>query len=236
MPTKGVLSRAIGMVFSPGSTFQDVVSSPRPAGILLLVCLVMGFATGLPQFTERGRQASLDMQVQQIEKFTGQPVAPEAYAAMEGRAKYTGYITIGSMFVVLPVACLFFAALYWVAFNAILGGTASFKQVLGIMTHSQVIGALGAVVSAPIQFMQGTQTATGPFNLGALAPMLESGSILADILGAISVFTIWQIIVTAVGLGVLYKRRPGTISVVLLIIYVLLVSLFTVGMAKLLGR
>jgi hypothetical protein len=236
VPTQGLLSRALGIVFSPGATFQDVVRAPRPAGILLLVCLVMGVATGLPQFTERGRQATLDMQVQQIEKFTGQPVTPEAYAGMESRAKYTGYITLASMFVFLPVFCLVFAALYWVVFNAILGGTASFKQVLGIITHSQVITALGAVVGAPIQYMQGTQTTAGPFNLGALAPMLEPGSALAGILGAISVFSIWQVIVSAIGLGTLYKRRSGTIAVVLLVFYVLIVSVFTVGLSKLFGR
>lgn len=236
VPTKGVLSRAVGVIFSPGATFQDVVRSPRPAGILLLVCLVMGLATGVPQFTERGRQASLDMQVQQIERFTGQPVTPEAYAAMERRAQYGGYIAIGSMFVVLPVFCLLFAGLYWVVFNAILGGTASFKQVLGIITHSQVIAALGAVISAPIQYMQGTQTAAGPFNLGALAPMLEPGSVLATVLGALSVFSIWQTIVSAVGLGVLYKRRAGTIAVALLVFYVLIVAVFAVGLSKLFGR
>lgn len=235
-PTKGVLARAIGIIFSPGATFQDVVRSPRPAGILLLVCLVMGLATGGPQFTERGRQAALDMQAQQIEKFTGQPVTPEAYAAMEGRAKYGGYIAIVSMFVIFPIFCLLFTALYWVVFNAILGGTASFKQVLGIITHSQVIAALGAVIAAPIQFVQGTQTAAGPFNLGALAPMLEPGSALANVLGALSVFSIWQVVVSAVGLGVLYKRRTGPIATALLIFYVLIVSVFTVGFSKLFGR
>jgi len=236
LPTKSVFSRAVGIVFSPGTTFQDVVRSPRPAGILLLVCLLMGAAVGVPQFTERGRQATLDMQVQQIEKFTGQPVTPEMYTGMEQRSHWSGYLTLGSMFLFVPFFCVLFAGIFFVVFNAILGGTASFKQVLATVTHSQVIAALGAVVSSPIQYIQGTQTAAGPFNLGALAPMLEPGSALANLLGGLSFFTIWQIIVSAIGLGVLYKRRPGPITTGLLVFYVLIVAVFTVGLTKLLGR
>jgi hypothetical protein len=236
VPEKGLLARAIGMVVSPGETFKSVVQTPRPAGILLLICLVMGLATGVPQFTERGRQATVDMQATQIERITGQPMTPEAYTAMEQRAQYGGYITIGSMFIVIPFFTVVFGALYWVVFNAVLGGTASFKHVLAIVSHSQVITALGAVVSAPIQYMQGTQTATGPFNLGALAPMLEPGSVLANILGGISFFTLWQTVVTAIGLGVLYRRKAGGIAIALLVIYIAIVAIFAVGFSRMFGR
>jgi hypothetical protein len=236
VPEKGLFARAIGMIVSPGETFKSIVQTPRPAGILFLICLVIGLATGVPQFTERGRQAALDMQATQIERFTGQPVTPEAYAAMEQRAHYGGYITIVSVFIFLPVFTVLFGALYWVVFNALLGGTASFKQVLAIVAHSQVVSALGALVSAPIQYVQGTQTAAGPFNLGALAPMLEPGSTLANILGGLSVFTMWQVIITAIGLGVLYRRKSGGIAIALLAVYVAIVAVFAVGFSRMFGR
>ncbi len=61
-----------------------------------------------------------------------------------------------------------------------MGGMATFKQVLAIVTHSQVIGALGLVAALPIYILgSGAMTMSGPFNLGALAPMLEEGSTLA---------------------------------------------------------
>lgn len=236
VPDKGVLARAAGMIFSPGDTFKTIAAFPRPAGILLLVCLVMGLAIGLPQFTERGRQASLDMQTQQIEKFTGQPVTPDAYAAMERRSQYGGYISIATMFVVLPFMSLVFGAIFWVAFNTILGGTASFKQVLAVVTHAEVIAALGAVVSAPIQYIQGTQTAAGPFNLGALAPMLDPASPVAVVLGAISFFALWQNIVTAIGLAVLYRRGARNIAIVLTVLYLVITALFAIGLSGLTHR
>lgn len=233
---QGLLARAIGVLVSPGKTFAGVARSPRPAGILLLVCLLTGLATGLPQFTERGRQAALDMQVQQIERFTGQPVTPEMYTQMEGRTKYSAYASLIGVFVVLPVVCLLFTTLFWVLFNALLGGTASFKQVLAVVTHSQVVTAAGTLLAAPIQYAQGTFTTAGPFNLGALVPMLEPGNPIAAVLGAISFFTLWQLIVTGIGLGTLYRRRPLPIAAGLIVFYVLIITAVTVVFSRVLGR
>ena len=42
---KGVFSRAIGIIFSPGATYREALQVPRPAGILFLCCLVIALAT-----------------------------------------------------------------------------------------------------------------------------------------------------------------------------------------------
>src|SRR5262245_48136484 len=111
-PDEGVLARAIGIFTAPRRTFEGVVQNPRPAAILFLVTAVIALATSLPQFTERGRQAALDMQVQQVEKFTGQPVTDEQYAQMENRMKYGVYITPVALFIFTPVLMIIFAGLY----------------------------------------------------------------------------------------------------------------------------
>jgi hypothetical protein len=226
-PDPGLLSRAVGVVVSPGETFKAVVVHPRPAGILLLVCVVMGVALGLPQFTEAGRQAALDAQVEQMERFTG-PLPADAYNAMEARSQYNGYLTVVSMFVFLPIMTMLFGALYWFFFNVILGGTATYKQVLGVVAHAGVITALGAAVGAPIQYLQGTYSNAGPFNLGALVPMVESGTFISNFLGAISFFQLWQFVVTAIGLGVLYRRKAGNIAIGLILAFLVVVAVFTV--------
>jgi len=176
------------------------------------------------------------MQVQQREKLTGQPVTPEIYANLEQFSHYIGYASLAGVFIGVPFGTVVISGLFFVLFNAILGGTASFKQVLSVVSHTQVIGALGAAVSAPIQYIQGTQTTVGPFNLGALAPMLEPDSMLAGLLGGLGFFMIWQIVVTAIGLGVLYRRRSGPIATGLLIFYVLVMGAFTVLVPTLSGR
>lgn len=224
---RGLMARVVGMVTAPGDTLRAVIQSPRPVGVLLLVCLALAVATAGPQFTEKGRRAMLEMQIQQTERFTGQPVPPEAYARMEQQTASVGpYLTLVGIFVMVPITTLIFTALYWAGFNAFLGGTGTFKQVLAIVTHSQVITAIGALVSAPIQYFQNVVTPGGPFSLVALAPMLDPDGFAASFLGMLTVFQIWSVVVTAIGLALLYRRKTGSVFAALLVVHVLITAAF----------
>ena len=227
-----LFARAVGVITAPRATMERIVAVPRPVGVLFLVALVVALAAATPMFTAAGQQAALD-NVVQARIDAGRPMSPEEISGMERFAPYFGYFTVAQIFIGLPIISLIIAALCWVIFNTILGGTASFKQVLAVVTHSQVIGAVGAVIGAPIQMMQSKFTAGGPFNLGALAPMLDEKSALARLLGATSVFTIWGLIVTGIGLAVLYRRKPGNVAIGLIVAYLLiafaLISAFSGG-------
>jgi hypothetical protein len=217
-----LFARVIGVITAPRATFEKIVGDPRPFGILFITALIIGLASVAPQFTEAGRQATLDLQVKAIERF-GQTVTPEMYAAMEARSQNVALRLLGAAggLITIPIIAMLFTAIYWVVFNTVLGGLATFKQVLNIVAHSQVIGALGLVAGVPLQMMQTTMTMGGPFNLGALAPMLEEGSTLASFLSSISVFSLWGFIVTAIGLGVLYRRKSTGIAIAIIAVYLI---------------
>jgi hypothetical protein len=234
----GLLARAIGVITSPAATFAHVVRDPRPTAIVLVVSLVIAVAATIPQLTERGRQAALKTQVDTIEWATGKAIPDDAYAQLEANSRNSvaPYFSGVGAFVFMPIVTLFFAALFWGLFNALLGGTATFKQVLGVVAQSTVIMALGAAISVPIQLMQTTFSLAGPFNLGALVPMLDPDSFVKKLLSATSAITIWQTIVVAIGLGVLYKRKSTGIAIGLLVAYGALVaigvSLFSALMSR----
>lgn len=219
-PELGLLGRAIGVVTSPGATFAHVVRDPRPAAILLIVSAVIAIAATVPQMTERGRLATLTTQVEMMERFMGE-VPDEMYAQMEAQSRNPLNAVWGVVgaFVWMPLVALFFTALLWGVFNALMGGTGTFKQVLGIVTHSMVIMALGAAAAMPIQLMQSSFSFTGPFNLGALVPMMDPESFVVRFLSWTSAITIWQTVVIAIGLGVLYKRKSTGIAIGLLTAY-----------------
>lgn len=234
-PAPGLFARAVGMIFSPIDTFKRVVETPKTVGILFLVCLAIGLAAGLPQFTESGKSAMIDMQITQIERTTGRAVAPEQYAQLERFASFGPYLTMVGTFINIPLFTIAFSALYWALFNIAFGSHATFGQVIGINAHSQVITALGAIVAAPVQWVQGSFSPAGPFNLGAVVPMLDPGSGLALFLSQVTFFGLWQAIVCGVGLGVLYKRASIGIALSVLIIHLATVALFTVGLSSLMG-
>jgi hypothetical protein len=232
----GLLARMVGIITAPKATFENVVKAPRPAGVLFVVAAIIAIGTVAPQFTEKGRQAVYDVQVKTAEGVAarlGQPMTQEAYAALDARSRSVAWRMVGLVnpFLGLPIWCLLVAAVYWAAFNIVLGGTATFKQALAIVTHSQVIGALGMVAGVPIVLLSGKMNPFGPFNLGALAPTLEAGSRLATFLGSVSIFGLWSMLVAGTGLGVLYRRSGLTIGIVLVVIYLL----FMYGLSSLFG-
>jgi hypothetical protein len=234
--TSGLFARVIGVILSPTATFRAVVADPRPAGVLFLACLALAIATAVPFMTESGQRAMAEMQVENMERFTGQPVTPEARAQMQQNMRIGGVFGAVGVFVFVPVITLLMTGLFWALFNILFGGSATFKQVLAVMTHSQVIGALGALIGLPLMLMSGTFSQAGPFNLGALAFGLAPDHPLALLLSNLTIFSVWQSVVTGLGLAVLYGRKPGGIITIILIATILITALLTVGPQLMFGR
>ena len=61
-----------------------------------------------------------------------------------------------------------------------------------------------------------------PTTMAAFFPMLEDGTFAARALGLVDVFVIWQLFVLSVGVGVLYKRRTGSIATAFYLLYAVL--------------
>ena len=219
----GLFARIAGVITAPRATFENVVAAPRPFGVLFVMALIIGIATSLPQIlNEDLRRAGVDMQVKMAERFGRPPLTAEQFEAAVQQARTFAYLGPVFALVWLPIVTTIFTAIYWVVFNAILGGTASFRQVLAIVAHSQVVTAIGAVAAAPIQYAQSTMTMAGPFTLGPLVSFLPEGNSIRSLMAATSVFTIWSLVVSAIGLAVLYRRKATSISIGLIIAYLLI--------------
>ena len=210
----GLLGRMVGVLISPSETFKQIVASPRPAGVLLIVALVVGISAALPQFSTEGQQAVIKMQSDAAAQ-RGAPWNDQTRDRMQQFAPYFPYFTIATMLIFMPVMSMFLSGLFWAVFNVVLGGTATFKQVLAIVTHAHVITAVGFLLAIPFLFQDPANYA-GPFTLSALAPGVEATSRLARFLKNVSVFSLWWSVVVSIGLSVLYRRALGGILIAVL--------------------
>ena len=214
---KNLLARYIGVIVSPKDTFASVVPYPKWLGMMLLTASIVAFFTALPLTTDAGRQAQIDQQVQQMQSF-GFQVNDQMYEQMQKGAGRMPYVTGISVFVVTPIFAVIIAGIFFAIFNAALGGEASFKQVLAILVHAGAVSSLSTVLSGTINYLRGSAQASVA-NLGALLPMLPEKSFGANLLGAVDIFLVWYIVVLAMGLAVLYKRRTQPIAISLLSVY-----------------
>lgn len=215
-PAPSLMSRAVGVITSPRETFEKVVAAPRVGGALALVSVVMAVLVGGFLMTEVGQQAWIDQAVAGQEAW-GIEVTDEAYANIQRMAPRAPYLSGIPYLFIIPIASAISAGILYAIFNALMGGTATFKQILSVVAHSQIVMALGLIVGMPISYMKGTMT--GTTSLSVLVPMLDEGSFLARFLGMIDVFMVWYVVVLSIGLAVLYRKKTRSIALVLFGIY-----------------
>jgi hypothetical protein len=217
-------SRVIGVITAPRATFEKIVAAPRVGGVLLLVTLISTLAVGLLLSSERGQQAWVDQAVAQQEAW-GQTVSDEAYARLQDMAKYAAWMGAAQFIVGVPLGALIMGGILFAIFNALMGGTATFKQVMAVVAHSQIISALAFLVTTPINYAKGTMT--GGTNLGVLFPMLDESSFAARLLGMLDLFLLWWLFVLSIGIAVLYKRKTSSVAWLLFGFY----AVIAIGMA-----
>ena len=134
----------------------------------------------------------------------------EQYRGMERIAPYVGYIAAAGYVIVIPIFLAIISGILLGVFNALLGGDASYKQVFAVVSHAGLITVLQTVFVMPLDYAR--ETLSSPTTLGVFVPFLDEKSFLSRLLGTIDLFQIWWLVVLAIGLGVLYKRRTGPIA------------------------
>ena len=223
--SQSLVARFFGVVFSPRATYAGVAAQPRWFGMLATIAILAGAGTFAFMSTDVGKQAWLDTAVRQQESF-GRTVTDEQYARMEQMQKYAPYFSVVSV-VVLPVMAAIVAAILLGVFNALLGGDASYTQVLAIVAHSGAILPISQLVALPIAYAR--ETLSGVTNLMVFMPFLDENSFAARFLGTIDLIYVWWILSLAIGLGVLYKRRTGPIATSLMTVYVVIALVVAVA-------
>jgi hypothetical protein len=214
-PQPGLAARIIGVLFSPRETFAAVAARPRWFGVLAVSVLVMGAAQFALLSTDVGKQLALDQNIAFMEGF-GQTISDEQYAQMEQGMEYARYTGSIGTIVAVPLIMLLTAGIMHVMFGLVGGGNGSYKQVYAVSSHAAVISALQVLFTAGMTLAAGKAAGA---NLGVFAPMLEDTTFAYKFLSYIDLFYIWSTFITAVGLGVLYKRRTAPIAMVLFGIY-----------------
>jgi hypothetical protein len=210
-----VLARILGVIFSPRATFEHIVADPKWLGALVIILVAMGAISFAFMSTEVGREAVLAKQLDSMEAF-GMQITPEVEARLEegmDRAKYLSVFN-GLFWAVLLAAI---AGILYAVFSAALGGTATFKQAFAVTVYSSVITVVQQLFSTPLAYARGSLDSST--NLAVLLPMLDDTSFLARLLGTIDLFWIWWIVVLAIGLAVLYRRRTQPILMTFFGIY-----------------
>lgn len=224
--------RILGILRRPRSTFEAAVSTPRWAGLLLLLFVVyFGVSAGLFS-TEVGQQALVDQWENTAIAF-GQPVDDARYADWQSQSERAMPYAALTALATGPAAALLLAVVLCGWFTLVRGGKASFAQVLTVVACASVILMLRYLVAGPLQYAR--ESLASPTTLGLVFRVMDQGSPAARFVALIDVFVIWWLVVLSIGMSVLYKLRTRNLLLQFLAVYVGIALVLTATMAALGG-
>jgi len=124
----------------------------------------------------------------------------------------------GLPFVILIVI----AAICIISGNFLFGGKSSFWIVMNVVVFAALIGTLGdAIRGILVMLKDSISVYTG---LGLLKPT-DDGSFLFYLFRQVDIFSIWRILVTAIGLGAIYNMKPKRFAYVLFSVWIIFIVL-----------
>jgi hypothetical protein len=210
------------MLTAPKATFESVVSFPRWLGMMAVTALILALTGAIFAYTAVGQDLLVAQYVE-----SGMP-----QEQAEGFAKFAPVITL----VFAPIAVVVFSLIQagiLMGFFAVTGGSASFKQVLAVVVHAGVIGAVVEPVNQVINYF--LKSMVKITSLAGISNVFPEKSMPAFFFSALDLAIFLGLFVLAIGLGVLYRRRTGPVFAGLAGLYIVIAIVIGVVRASMAG-
>ena len=227
-----LLKRLAGVVHRPAQTFRAVIERPSWVDVLAVTTLLSVVVSGAFAGTSVGRLALLDG-IEQVTYSFGHEMTDAEYAHGAKLAEHSGAYAVVAAIVVGPVLALAVAGAAYGAAGRRAATRPTFRQVFAVVVHAGAILAIRQVLAAPLSYLK--ETAANPMSLVNWLPV-DSASPLARVLGLLDVFVIWWVIVLAVGLAILFRKRARPLALALVGAYAGLSLLVAIAAAAVTGR
>ena len=219
----GAVLDLVRVLFSPTAVFERLRERPVwfvPAIVLGILATVLGYLF-IPF-----RLASMSGQ---MAKAAAQN--PNASAQIES---FTRVAVFASPIFVL-IFLVIVAGVLWLLVTLLASGEARFKTLLSVATYTALPGILLQVATLLVLKMKGVESVTTPLDLqpplglNLLAP--NATGFLAGVLAGINPFTVWGMVLTAIGVQVTQRTSKGSAYAVAIVTMLLAALIGGVGAA-----
>ncbi|WP_396234323.1 Yip1 family protein [Caldifermentibacillus hisashii] len=162
-----------GILWSPSEHFARIKEKPKIWGPLLMIILV--FSIGMIIVTTNTESGTEDL--------------PEELAP---------FLVIGSIIagVIVPIVTAFIGTLVYLLIARLARSNVSFRQLFSMNVYLLIITALGMIVNGIGMVITGSSTTT----FTSLTTLIPADGALKAVFDNIEVFSIWSVILSAIGL------------------------------------
>lgn len=224
--------RLIGALVSPVATFRSLAERPTWLLAMLAVCLLPVIA-GVIAGPKIDWEDVVRTQIESSGQDLPSAQVDQAVAMWEKLGPVLTWVSP----LLLAGALLFFSLVAWGAFTLI-GGQPGFKRSLAVMSHAMMPFAVAGLLSIPVVLSVDTigaeQLESGGYlqsSLASLAPE-DSGPVLLALLAKLDVFTLWTVVLMAIGFRFAAEVSPRTAALTAGALWLLYIGV-NVGLAAL---
>lgn len=210
-----MFKKAISVFWEPSATFASLRQHTTWMDVIipLLIVVIVSIVT-LPYISPIAVSYQRGL-IEKSERFTDEQ-KDAVYQRME---KQTNPLKMSIMTTIsIIVKALVITLVLWFAGNFLLGGEAKFLVIFALTAYVGLIDLASMAVKYPLIIsQQSIQIYTGP----ALF-FEDNGSFLFRFLTTLDIFAVWKVIVSSIGLSVIYSKKLGksvTIVTILWLIY-----------------
>jgi hypothetical protein len=200
--------RLIGVFVSPKQTFASIAERPSWLAPLVLL-VVLGTSVGALLNTKMNWGEYIRHKAEENARFS-QLSEEQKDQAVAGQTKFWSGFTYGAAVVVVPTLALFFALIYWGAFNLFSGAGLRYGTAFGITTHAFLPTAISNILALIILPLKSygdvdpeTVVATSLKAYlpdGAPKPLVALG-------GSLELFWIWFLVLVAIGFSAANPKK-----------------------------
>ena len=221
--TMGGASKILNIFFEPKRVFQSLKIKPTWLVPFIIVALLgIGFFYYTYPFIMH----------QQVEKIQENEKIPEEQKELIiEKMTEKDHPPIWQL-AIAPVGTLVslvvVAAVLFFVFNVLLGGDSIFRRVFSVYCYAGLIAIPAMIVKFPLIMMK--ENLNVQTSLALLLSPNDKDTFLYSVFSSFDIFTIWQVILVSMGLGVMYKyttKKAFTAVCILWIIWILVKSVFS---------
>jgi hypothetical protein len=206
------VGRLVNVIVEPQKAFVDIAARPGwwPPMILLVVLSVIYLAAfsshvGWERFIRH--QIETSKQAQNL-------TAEQRENAIQMQAKFAGPVGMAGAVVGTPISMVILAGVFMFIFGTVLGGTVTFKQTLGVVSHAMVPSVISSVAALGVMFLKDPSdfdlSNPAGFNLGFYLDPLSSPAWLVSLGNSLDIFSIWIMLLVATGMSIAARKSWKT--------------------------
>jgi hypothetical protein len=219
--------RLIGALVAPGETFRSIAERPTWLPPLLVLAL-LGGAVGLVLQMRTDPEEMVRGQLEMVKVDLPQEQVDEMIEEAENRTTGAkiGLAAVGA--VLQPFLFAVLAVLFWIGFR-MFGSEMDYLRSLATTLHGYLPLALASLINLPLMFTRETLTFEEAANGGVLVSSLkalapeDAPAVTEVLLGSIDLFTVWAMILLAIGYREVAKVSSAVASGIIILFWLIFV-------------